>query len=803
MTRCVASPATTVAAMTLVLAVTFGIAAFGASTVRVGDRPAAIRARPNERSAVVLTVAAGCELQAFDRERDWVWVVAPAEPGGGGARAGWISQHALVATAAAASTPPPSAGSLAVVAAATPVSSEPSPFTTDTPVSIEAARPSLVALAEAARAESTAARRERAEAAAAAKRGTTRPPASGPGSAPPDPVGGMGSGGQSVLGAWIQPRALRASFGFNYQSAYVRQALGAMDERLRGGFGTIAASLAILDPRILTVDFAGDLQLATTNSRQPLASFRYKNGLASYRLDFGVLTGLKAPLRVFADRVSSNSDLAPSGVTLDPARHTRGVRRDLGFTWDVNADRLPRIQVSASAGRQDDERNYLFGYSSINDEQRAEIRASRDHAHGRYEVDFTHGDFVYDVPAAGVRSETGSDLFQATGRLTPSPRLALDVHARATRFRFGVGDRSSRVSGMGADVAARYRLRENLAAAARYSYSDNAFEAALSGQIGTSQPGATPVTTTAQLQERTRFHDGEARLEYSTQPLTLGAVVKTISFGVPQYLATTLSDLTTGGGLLRLERTWHGVSWHVGADAALGQARSNRAEQQPYREAGAEAGIGRNAAGWVHFGADASVRQIGRLAFFPVNLDARNVNIRLETTRPGWARLRALVTWFDNLRDVLYTDARDRHTGYSLGLAGGRYDISLEVDQADTHSLLLAPAVLGSRPDVAILIASRPELFRGLLAAGDRSRALALQLRPLSGLQIEARARRQDQVYPGLFGVRLKGAQAWATYQIRDVQLEFGWEYFDSATSFGNVRDRRLYFRVRRDLTFF
>jgi hypothetical protein len=161
------------------------------------------------------------------------------------------------------------------------------------------------------------------------------------------------------------------------------------------------------------------------------------------------------------------------------------------------------------------------------------------------------------------------------------------------------------------------------------------------------------------------------------------------------------------------------------------------------------------------------------------------------------------VTRFDNLRDIMFSDSRDQHTGYSLGIAGSRYDLSADVDRTDTNSLLLSPSVLGSRPDVAILVASRPDLFRNLLAARDRTRLVSLQVRPFAGFQLQGRLRRQEQAYPNLFGFEVRGAQAWASYQVREVQLEFGWEYFDSRTSFGNVRDRRIYFRVRRDVLFF
>ena len=90
-----------------------------------------------------------------------------------------------------------------------------------------------------------------------------------------------------------------------------------------------------------------------------------------------------------------------------------------------------------------------------------------------------------------------------------------------------------------------------------------------------------------------------------------------------------------------------------------------------------------------------------------------------------------------------------------------------------------------------------------LLASTERSQVYGLQLRPAGGLQIQGRLRRQQQVYPDLFGVTLNGGQASASYQVRELQIEVGWEYFDSWTSFGQVRDRRVYVRVRRDVVFF
>jgi hypothetical protein len=292
-------------------------------------------------------------------------------------------------------------------------------------------------------------------------------------------------------------------------------------------------------------------------------------------------------------------------------------------------------------------------------------------------------------------------------------------------------------------------------------------------------------------------------VEYSTKPLTAAAVVKEVTFDVPPVLPQTLSATRTAGPLVRVQHTSHGLTLSAGADGEFGSAQSNRGLIEPYREMGVEAGLLQEIGHAARFGVDGSLRRVGRLTFFPVNLNATAATLRFETMRPGWARLRGSVTRFENLRDILVSDARDRHIGYSAGLSGSWYDISADINQTTTNSLLLSPAVLGSRPDVAVLIASRPELFRNLLASRDRSRVFGLQVQPLPALQLQARVRDQQQVYPGLFGFRVKGGQAWTSYQLREIQLEVGWEYFDSVTSFGNVVDRRVYFRIRRDLFFF
>jgi hypothetical protein len=774
--------------------------------VRVGGRPSPVMERRSRRAPVLAVLKPNTRVEVLDREDGWCWVLVQADSAVGATRAGWIRSDALVADdAAGVSGQAASAGTIPAVLAIVQEASStgtsidmvdrqpitaggPSADLVDRPTAVLPPPSPLAAAAEAARRASAAARPV-----AGGKTGSSA-------AAPPAPAGSEPGRGVS-LGSWIQPRGLRASVGFGYQSASVRQASGSLDDQLLGGLATVAASFAVLDPKILAVDFSGEFQLGRAKSGSAAGLYNNRVGLNSYRLEVGLLTGRSAPLRIFTDRVSSTNTFQPMGESLDPLRHTRGDRSTSGFTWDVTAPHLPRIQLSASTGLQSDQRDYLFGYSSTNRERRAELRVSGARPWAQFDLDVTHGEFVYDVPAAGMRSNTGSDLLVVSGRLSPSRRLSVDVHARASRFQLGNGVTGSSVTGIGGDASALYRLTKNIAATGRYSYSSNTFEAVLSGQIDPRQTGAASGNP-ALIATPTVFSDAEVRLERSTRALTTAAIVKSVSFGVASFLPPTLTALTTAGGLVRSERTVKALTLSAGAEALVGTARSNLGAREPYREFGIRAGVTSQAGTLLRFGVDANIRRTGRLDFYPVNLESRFVTAHLETTRPGWAVIHASVTHFDTLRDIVYADARDRHTGFMVAVSSRWYEAAVDVGQSDSNPLFLSSTVLGGRPDVTSLLISRPDLIRNLLVSTDRSKSFSLQVRPVSGLTIQGRVRRLEQAYPDLFGFQVRGEQILATYQLRQVQLEFGAERFNSVTSFGTVRDQRLYFRVRRDLLF-
>jgi hypothetical protein len=407
------------------------------------------------------------------------------------------------------------------------------------------------------------------------------------------------------------------------------------------------------------------------------------------------------------------------------------------------------------------------------------------------------------VPDVDVRSSNGNDMLFGTLRLAPHDRLEVDLNARASRFLFGTGAGRSLVSGAGADATIRYEMGRRFATIARYAFSNNTAEATMSGRLTPVTTGVVPVVTPEQLTTRTLFQDGEGRLEYTTRRIKAAAIFKGTGYGVPPLRAETLAAIATAGGLFRVEQPWQHFTFNAGMDVSAGAARSNYQRRAPYREAGADVGVSSDWARTMRLGASVSQRRTGRLPFFPVTLDSRTVTLRVETLRPGFARLRASLSRIHTLRDVVSLDSRDVFNGYSFGLAGPWYDLTVDLNQVDVRSLMLAANVLGARPDVAMLVVSRPDLFRNLLSTTDQSRVFGLQVRPVGWLQFQVRARRQAQSYPGLFGYDVRGVQAAAWWQLRELQLEVGWEYFDSATSFGNVRDRRVYVRFRRDVLFF
>ena len=192
-----------------------------------------------------------------------------------------------------------------------------------------------------------------------------------------------------------------------------------------------------------------------------------------------------------------------------------------------------------------------------------------------------------------------------------------------------------------------------------------------------------------------------------------------------------------------------------------------------------------------------------RLDFYPVNLESRFVTAHIETTRPGWAVLHAVGHALRHAaRHRLCRQPRPAHRlhgrrEFAVVRGGGRHR---SVQHESAAALVLDPGQPARRHPAAGLEARAVQEPAGL----DRSVEDASACR--SGRPAASRCRAAcagwSRPTRASFGFDIRGEQLWATYQLRDLQLEFGWESFDSVTSFGNVHDRRIYIRVRRDLLF-
>jgi hypothetical protein len=759
--------------------------AMAGSSDRVVSTPVPVLEQPRRGADVVMIAQRGTVLEVVGRENEWCWVLLPPDQYGT-RRAGWLRCAVLDETPRKPAVPLVGASASRPSAAPTTEDVEPrgargGPL--DGPVT---------------RIDENAGVGAPGRARASSRNGAVPNPG-----APPLPVGMENVRTRSTFATWFQPRMLRAAVNGGYEAATNGSAGSDASDRILMGGVTVSTSFAILDPRIATFDFTGDFQTGHNNRAVSASTYRNANTLQSYRFDAAFLSGRSAPLRVFSDRVSTDTSTVPLTSTLDPSQFTHGVRTSTGFTWDVTVPHKPRVQVSASTGRQSDARDYLFGYNSYNDEQRAEFRVTQDLEAVRYDVALTHVRFVYDVPDAGVRTDTGNDLLSGTVHLRPSQALSLDVSGRMSRYDFGLTNQQSRVTGLGGDLAGRYRFSAKLNASGRYSFSSNAFEAILSGAVGPNDARAATGASPTPLATNTRFQDGEGRVEFGTPRASIAAISRVTAYGVPAWQPLTLGGLRTVGALARAERRVKGFTVTGAVDGSVGTAASNRSQLEPYREAGVQAGAAREWAQRFRFSVDGALRGVGRLSFYPVNLDARSLTGSVETTMSSWARARLAVTWSNNLRDILYNDNKDHHIGYTFGVSGRWYDVAVDINRLSTRSILLGADVIAGRPDVALLLSSGGEIYRNVFGSTDQNRALSVTLRPWPGLQLNGRVVRQSQQYPSVFDLFQEGEQAWAVWQLRQLQLEFGWERLASTSSFSVIDGRRIYIRVRRDLTFF
>lgn len=801
-------------------------------TIVVGAQAVQVFLSRNTHSGIIESAPTGACLEVLSEVEGWFWVML-APDGNGTRRSGWVSGRVVRRPSAGTAVPP--ANSCGVASAPRPVVPSTAAAPSGAGVAGAPTRPAVSVMASApARtlAELAAANRPEPEAATKAEpnvldgavaigaksflpdrrsranRGVRAavPPGVnrnlknvGPLYPQPPRAAIPDDESQSSQSPWFIVQSLRGNLGGGFESVTIGYDATRAEESGGTGLAGINGSFAIVDPRLLNINAGADLQQSSVRR----STMKTGGSFWNYRVELATRTGPDAPLHLFANRATADLDLRPLGPQDVPFGRTRGIRTSRGASWSVSTPRLPKFEFSALSSRQEDDRDPQLGLNSSNSESRTMFRALDDSGRMRYDVNYAHRSADYEVPQAQVGTQTSDDLLNATVHLTPGRTLAIDTSGRASRYRDDVNGTGRSFGGMGGGAAVRWQFRPQFSAAANYDFSTNIIEALVTGSVEATVPGIGGPVTGGLYRTHTLFQHADARVGYVTDRATIEAIARGISHGIPAFQPQTLSDLRTLGGSIRGQHPVHGFDLGAGFDFALGTAGSNRSLSEPYREFGGQASISRTLGQVVRITAEGSLRRNSRLIFYPLLLDSDAFSFRLESQSPQWAKALAAVRWSSGLRDGLDTAIRERHSSYTLGLSGSRYDLTLDVGTDRALSLLQPPDVIGSRIEAAMLIATRPELYLNLFGGADQLGTLTATFRPFKGFSVRARALEQHRRYQGQDEWDLMGGQISGTYQLRELQIELGWERMDSNSLLYNTRDRRYYVRIRRDVSVF
>jgi hypothetical protein len=568
----------------------------------------------------------------------------------------------------------------------------------------------------------------------------------------------------------------------------------------------LLGSLAVLDRRILSIDYSAGVQKAGVLADMSETTSRSSTVSTNYGLSVSVLPGGALPLRVFANRSaagSKSSTAIPGSETGNQS--SSGTHSSFGGDVEFGVARLARIQASGSVDSDDQVRNFLFGQNQSTRQRRATIRAFDVRPRFGYDVSYRYDDVKLDIPMADLSSRTTQEMLTATTRLVPSPKWQFTLGGRASRLRLGREGSDRGLEGVGMDASARITPRDRLFASVQFSYSSNLAEAVISGkaraegaEVGGGGNAAAGLTRLASL-------DFDGRAGYSSEKATLEIITRSVSFGIPVGEAPMLTERRTVGTVGRWQTTLFGVQLSTSADGEVGTAWSNQGQSEPYRSGGAQASMTGQVARLARLSVNASARQANRLTFYVSQLASRTAGGRIETLLPAWARMTAAASWSSNRRDATSSDSKDEFLSWSLGLAGSKYSVVFDANQTDAHALLISPEVIGRRVDLVILTDRQPDLLRNLLGSFERSRQLSIRIQAFRSLQVQGFLRRESRTARGLFTQDSESQQVAVVYGIREVQLEAGWNRYMTASSLaaGRLDVQRFYVRIRRDVSFF
>ena len=622
----------------------------------------------------------------------------------------------------------------------------------------------------------------------------------------PRPVGTAPDDGDSFFGTWVRPMGLRGmvSFGFGGGSLVVDGQPSSTNQSADWR-AEAAGSLAILDRRVLAVDYAvgfqnvgADTLTAATESRNTLRA-------ANLSLAATLLAGRSMPLRVYFNRASTGSRtsvLLPE--TPESLQDATGSHSTVGAGWDLNIPSLPKVRLLASQDSRSDERNWVFGQSQWTTQRLAEARVTDNRAAVSYDASYRLEDYRLTIPDVAIDSQTSQQMLAGSLSLQPVPTWRVDLGGRMNRYTFGANTRLAESSGSGVNGVVRFMPTRRLFASASYALSTNATEALLSGNL---DPGQIPADIAGPSSIRHRFAavDAEARVGYAHDTASIESFARYFSLGVPNIGPATLSRQQTVGMLVRADRRLAGFHLNGLVEGEFGTAISTRSTEEPIQAGGVQASLSRQAGSVLSFTLEGAASRRSRVIFYPGELSSQSAGVRVEAQRPAWARLSAGARWFDVVRDSGRADFNDRFAGWSAGVSGRRYNVSAEVNGGDAHSLSLSPNLLARRVDLAILLDRQPEWFGALLLSTVRSRQVSARIEPWRRLQIQGIVLRESRSYPGLFDQAFDTQQISLVYALRQVQLEAGWGRYAVASSLasGDYRNQRFFVRARRDITIF
>lgn len=606
-------------------------------------------------------------------------------------------------------------------------------------------------------------------------------------------------------------RSFRMALGVGYDlvGSEVRDGYSvSYDDSLTSPLATLQGSFSVIDPGILVVDAIADLRFDWRDYRSDALETDTYDNLESYRLNLSLLSGRGAPLRLYFERADFFMDQRQNSTLTGDllARSQSGRRSTRGFSWEVNAARLPHLAATGYITQRRETGTFLGGWDTDDRQERLDLRVDKEHRRLRYDIGYSHEKSRLAYPLAQLATDYGVDVVRATTFVTPASDLTFNVGGRLTRFTFDqAGDlrRQRDFAGAGGDAGVEWRWSPRWRFSAHYGASTNESEVALSQPAS---PGVPDEADGAGIAVRRQFlfQDFDGRVTYASPggSTVAAAFVRGLSLDPVPFGAPTLDALQMAGGQIDVTHSVATFELTVGGEGAVGRSSSNRGDTEPYREVAGRLRASKRV-GDVTVSGHGGIRDTTGSYFYPIGGQSWYGGIEFLLDASRQLQLRASANRSYLLRDVVFQKGDDHTEAYGAAVSGPWYNVTF--DYADTRSTttgLLETALLNEwRPDE--LLASRPELFGFLYASRQLRRGLDARVTALRGLDFFARGRLDRLEFPAVGGtdpLAQKAAQVGAILGVRELQVEIGWEYLDYWSQIVATINRRFYVRVRRDL---